>query len=248
MAAQIPLQLVQPIRYSSGSFLVHRGVADLVTSVEALSYQRVFSLSYIQGAQKSGKTHLGVYLVGHLQSRGRSARMVASEGVADWYAHGFDGEPLQEGETIVIDDGDIFLEKISKSSQSGIFMDLTEQLYRVDGTLVILGACGPENLACSKQIKSRLNSGLHLVMGGPAEADLDMLLNIITKQRGLQLTESKRSYLLRRVTRTLPALVECVEKVEEPGDFSSSRTSFTILADAVAQEDATLPLFERKIA
>ena len=110
MAAQIPLQLVQPLRYSSGSFLVHRGVADLVTSVEALSYQRVFSLSYIQGAQKSGKTHLGVYLVGHLQSRGRSARMVASEGVADWYAHGFDGEPLQEGETIVIDDGDIFLE------------------------------------------------------------------------------------------------------------------------------------------
>jgi chromosomal replication initiation ATPase DnaA len=248
MAAQIPLQLVQPLRYSSGSFLVHRGVADLVTSVETLSYQRVFSLSYIQGDPKSGKTHLGVYLVGHLQGKGRGARMVASEDVADWYAQGFYGDQLQEGETIVIDDGDVFLEKISKSSQSGIFMDLTEQLHRVDGTLVILGTRPPEEIACTKQIKSRLNSGLHLVMGGPAETDLDKLLNIITKQRGLQLTESKRSYILRRVTRTLPALVECVEKVEETGDFSSSRTSFTILADAVAQENATLPLFERKTA
>jgi chromosomal replication initiation ATPase DnaA len=83
-------------------------------------------------------------------------------------------------------------------------------------------------------------------LDGPADAELDSLLNLITKQRGLQLSDSKRTYILRRVSRTLPALVECVEKVEETGDFSSSRTSYTVLADALSQESENLPLFDRK--
>lgn len=248
MASQLPLQLVQPLRYSSSTFLVHRGVGDVVASVETLAYQRVFSLAYVQGAPKSGKTHIGVYLVGHLQEKGKAARMISREEMAAWYSSGFDNQPLQQGETIVIDDGDIFLEEISLRSQSGIFMDLTEQLRQVDGTLVILGSLAPEKIAATKQIKSRLDSGLHLVLEGPAEEDLDALLNHIAKQRGLQLSESKRSYLLRRVVRTIPALVECVDKVEDTGDVSAPRTSFNVLADAVSQESTNLSLFDRKTA
>lgn len=240
--------MVQPLRYASNTFIVHRGVRNVVASIETLAYQRVFSLAYVQGAPKSGKTHIGVYLVGHLQEREKPARMVSREDMAAWYSSGFDGQPLKQGETIVVDDGDIFLEEISLRSQSGIFMDLTEQLMRVDGTLVILGALSPEKIASTKQIKSRLDSGLHLVLEGPAEDDLDALLNHISKQRGLQLSESKRNYLLRRVGRTIPALVECVDKVEDTSDFSAPRTSFNVLADAVSQESTNLPLFERKTA
>ena len=248
MTAQMPLQLVQPLRYSSGLYLAHSGVKKLISSIETLAYQRVFSLAYVQGTAKSGKTHLGVYLVGQLQNLGKPARLVAGIDLPEWYAAGFGGEPLQEGETVIIDDGDLCFEEISKNRQSGIFTDLTERMLQIDGTVVVLGARSPEELACSQQIKSRLNSGVHLVIGGPAESELDGLLNLITKQRGLQLTESKRSYLLRRVTRTLPALVECVEKVEDTGDLSSSRTAYNVLADAVALEPVTLPLLDRKIA
>jgi chromosomal replication initiation ATPase DnaA len=127
-------------------------------------------------------------------------------------------------------------------------MDLTEKLSQVDGTLVVLGSSSPEKIECTKQIRSRLNSGLHLVLEGPADDELDSLLNFITKQRGLQLSDSKRAYLLRRVARTLPALVECVEKVEETGDFTSSSTSFTVLAEAVSHETENRPLFDRKKA
>ena len=243
MVAQLPLQLVQPLRYSSNAYLVHRGVADVATSLVTLAYQRIFSLAYVQGAAKSGKTHTGVYLVGDLTEKGKPARLIGREDVAEWYASEFRSKPLKNGETIVLDDGDRLLEEISQSNQSGIFMDLTEQLSQVDGTLVILGAASPEKISCTKQSRSRLNSGLHLVLEGPADAELDSLLNLITKQRGLQLSEAKRSYILRRVARTLPALVECVEKVEDPRDFSSTRTSFNVLADAVLQESENLPLF-----
>jgi len=246
MGAQLPLQLVQPLRYSSSAFLVHRGVVNVITSLVTLAYQRVFSLAYVQGASKSGKTHTGVYLVGHLKERRKPARLLGRDEVAAWYQSEFRAQPLREGETIVLDDGDLLLEDLSRNNQSGIFMDLTEQLSQVDGTLVILGSVGPEKIECTKQIRSRLNSGLHLVLEEPADAELDTLLNLITKQRGLQLSDSKRGYLLRRVSRTLPALVECVEKVEETGDFSSASTSFTVLADAISQESDNLPLFDRK--
>jgi chromosomal replication initiation ATPase DnaA len=246
MGTQLPLQLVQPLRYSSNAYLVHRGVADLVSSLVTLSYQRVFSLAYVQGPLKSGKTHTGVYLVGHLTEKLKPARLIARDEVAAWYESQFYSQPLREGETIVLDDGDLLLEELSRKNQSGIFMDLTEKLSQVDGTLLVLGSANPENIECSKQIRSRLNSGLHLLMEGPADAELDSLLNFITKQRGLQLSDSKRGYILRRVSRTLPALVECVEKVEETGDFSSASTSFTVLADAVSQETENLPLFDRK--
>jgi len=246
MGTQLPLQLVQPLRYSSSAYLVHRGVADVVSSLVTLAYQRVFSLAYVQGAPKSGKTHTGVYLVGHLKERCKPARLLGRDEVASWYESESRSRPLREGETIVLDDGDLLLEDLSRNNQSGIFMDLTEQLSQVDGTLVILGSVGPEKIECTKQIRSRLNSGLHLVLEEPADAELDTLLNLITKQRGLQLSDSKRGYLLRRVSRTLPALVECVEKVEETGDFSSASTSFTVLADAISQESDNLPLFDRK--
>jgi len=246
MGAQLPLQLVQPLRYSSSSYLVHRGVADIVASLVTLAYQRIFSLAYLQGAAKSGKTHTGVYLVGALTEKGKPARLIGREDLAEWYASELRLKPVRNGETIVLDDGDRLLEEISQSNQSGIFMDLTEQLSQVDGTLVILGAVSPEKISCTKQIRSRLNSGLHLVLEGPADAELDSLLNLITKQRGLQLSEAKRSYILRRVARTLPALVECIEKVEDPRDFSSSRTSFNVLADAVSHETEDRPVFDLK--
>lgn len=246
MVAQIPLQLVQPLRYSSNAYRAHKGVVDLVASLETLAYQRVFSLAYVQGGAKTGKTHLGVYLVGRLTQKGKPARMVSREEVSEWFATELRSEPLRHGETIILDDGDVLLEEISRTNQSGIFMDLTERLIQADGTLVILGAVAPERIACTKQIRSRLDAGLFFGIDAPTESDLDPLLDLITKQRGLQLSESKRGFILRRVSRTLPALVECIEKVEDPRDLSSPRTSFNVLSEAVCNQPDISPVADRK--
>lgn len=236
MVAQLPLQLVQPLRYSSNAYLVHKGVVGLVASLETLSYQRVFSLGYVQGGPKTGKTHLGVHLVGALTHKGRPARMVSREEMAEWFATELRSQPFRQGETIVLDDGDLLLEQISRTNQSGIFMDLTENLIQVDGALIILGGAAPEKIACTRQIQSRLNSGLFFGIDAPADSELAPLLDLIAKQRGLQLSEAKKGFILRRVSRTLPALVECIEKVEEPRDLSAPCTSFNVLSEAVYQQ------------
>lgn len=240
MASQLSLNLEQPLRYSSNAYLLHSGVAGVITSLVTLAYQRVFSLAYVQGGPRAGKTHTAVYLVGHLKAKNKPARMFSGDELLTWHAEELTREPLQYGETVVIDDGDLFLKEISKGGKSGVFMDLMERLLQVDGTLVLFGVESAEKLGATRQIQSRLSSGLYLSLGDPVEAELDSILNFITKQRGLQFSEAKRSFILRRVARTVPALVDCVERVEGVAELSSSPTSFTSIAGALAPDSAPL--------
>lgn len=230
MVAQLPLSLSQSIRYSSAAFVEHAGVREAVATVEKLASARGFSLIYLIGAKGAGKTHLAVYLVGKLQHE-RAARLVAGQDVAAWFTDELPEAPFEGGEVLVIDDADIFLEM---NGSSGLFVDIVERLANADGTLVLLGSKLPEKIGCGAQAKSRLASGLHIVLGNPQDADLDTLLDLMTKQRGLQLKESKRSYILRRVTRTLPALVECVEKLDDGADLAPLSTSFQALSGALS--------------
>jgi len=234
MSAQLPLSLSHSVRYSSASFVEHAGVRSTIVTLKALSAQRGFSLAYIMGPKGSGKTHLGVCLVGKLhEEQGRDARFVSGRDLAEWYAQELLERPFQGGEVLVIDDADRALEELAQGGEPGIFVDIVERLANADGMLVLLGASVPERIRCGSQASSRLSAGLHFAIGDPQDADLDGLLDLMTKQRGLHLTESKRSYILRRVTRTLPALVACVERLEKGGDFESPSTSFELIAGAI---------------
>lgn len=230
MVAQLSLSMSQSIRYSSAAFIEHAGARAAVSAVEKLAPTCGFSLIYIVGEKGSGKTHLAVYLAGKLQAD-HAVRLVAGGDFLRWAVDELPEAPFEQGEVLLVDDADLFLEC---RGTSAAFVEAVERLVNASGTLVLLGAKLPEQLTCAPQCKSRLAAGIHLALGNPQDADLDTLLNLITKQRGLQLRESKRSYILRRVTRTLPALVECIEKLDEGRDIGSLSTSFQALSGALS--------------
>jgi DnaA family protein len=235
MAAQIPLKLEQALRYSSASFVLHAGVNSVVHAVMTISRKKIFSSIYIQGAPATGKTHLGVYLVGAVRQEGRSARMISGAELSDWLGSVLPHEPLLPGELVILDDADSHLESASAKKEEGLFVDLVERVSAVSGILVLLGQKHPESLRCSQQARSRLAAGMVLSLGDPAEESLDTILDSVAKQRGLALSEAKRGYLLRRVGRTVSGLVECVARVEEGAlDSVSTSTSFEVLSEAVA--------------
>lgn len=233
MSAQLSLQLEHPLRYSSASFVTHAGVATVLSTLLALSSKNRFSLVYVQGSAHTGKTHFGVHLVGKVRDAGRAARLIAGPELADWFSRDLPIDPICPQELVVLDDADLHLEGAKKQREEGLFVDLAERVFTASGTLVLLGAQPPEAVRCSKQAKSRLVSGMHLVMGDPQDEVLDTILDAITKQRGLLLTESKRGFILRRVVRTVPALVDCVNRLEETGEGATLSTSFNLLAEAV---------------
>lgn len=235
MAAQIPLKLEQSLRYSSAMFVLHAGVRSVVHAVMTLSRKKIFSSVYIQGAQATGKTHLGVYLVGAVRQEGRCARLISSSEFSEWAANTLPHDPLLPGELVVLDDADVHLESARAKKEEGIFVDLVERVNAISGTLVLLGQKAPESLRCSKQAGSRLAAGMVFSVSEPEEELLNAILDSIAKQRGLALSEAKRGYLLRRVGRSVPGLVECVARVEEGAlDSVHSSTSFEVLSGAVA--------------
>jgi DnaA family protein len=205
----------------------------VLSTLLALSSKSRFSLVYVQGAAQTGKTHLGVHLVGKVRDAGRAARLIAGPELAEWFAKDLPTDPIHPRELVVLDDADLHLEGAKKQREEGLFVDLAERVFAAAGTLVLLGAKQPEAVSCSKQAKSRLVAGMHLVMGDPQDDVLDTILDAITKQRGLLLTESKRGFILRRVVRTVPALVDCVNRLEETGEGAPLSTSFNLLAEAV---------------
>lgn len=233
MTEQLSLELVQPLRYSSSAFFVHTGVGDIVRTVATLSDKRRFSVTYIRGERCSGKTHLGVYLVGRHQERNGRARLIAGSSLATWFSEELPGAPIQAWELVVIDDSDLCL---GEGVCQGMLVDLIERISRQKGSLVLIGTADPEAIPTSPQLRSRLNAGLYLAIGGPKETELDPLLDLITKQRGLQLSESKRAYVLKRVERTIPALVDCVERVEDGASVGDASTSFLKLSEALTVE------------
>ncbi len=230
MTEQLSLELLQPLRYSSSAFFVHTGVSEVVRTMMALAGKRTFSMTYIRGERCSGKTHIGVHLAGKYQDRNGRARLVAGVSLAKWFSDELPGAPIHPWELVVVDDADRCL---STATCQGILVDLIERVARQKGAVLLLGSADPETIQTSPQLRSRLNAGLYLTLGGPKEMDLDPLLDLITKQRGLQLSEAKRAYILKRVERTIPALVDCVERVEDGACFGDASTSFHKLSEAL---------------
>jgi len=221
MTEQLALGLVQPLRYSSSEFLAHAGVSQVIDTVMKLSGTRSFSITYIQGEKGCGKTHLAVHLIGRYQERKGWARLVVGGSFATWFSEELSNVAIRPWELIVIDEADRCL---GDEGCHGMLVDLIERIARQKGSLVLLGSPNPQSITTSPQLTSRLNAGLHLLIGDTPEEDLDDLLELITKQRGLQLTPAKRAYVLKRIKRSIPALVECIESLErQPMAINSFR-------------------------
>ena len=96
-------------------------------------------------------------------------------------------------------------------------------------------------MQCDDHIMSRLRAAVELRISKPAEKDLDSLLLTVAKQHGLFLSETKRSYILKRADRSIPGLVACVRKIAEGRDEISAlanwtSTSFTVLSEALVTQ------------
>jgi len=230
MKTQLTLTFGETLAYSSETFVAHSGVREISETLVTLAAERRFALVYIHGLTNSGKTHLSVYCAGLLQSLGRAVDVVAPDAAKDWFIRSQLRKRSKPNSSLFIDDAERW---IANPDSEGGFTAVADAVLQAQGLLVLLSAVPASELHASVQIRSRLAAGVQLQIGSPEERDLDLILQAMSAQRGLKLTESKRRFILSRVTRTVPALADYMTRLYKTGQQSSSSTSFEVLASAL---------------
>ena len=234
MSQQIPLKLSQPIRYSPENFVVHAGVSESVNDIQGILEQKGFSLTTVVGEPKSGKTHFTVYLTDRARHLGREVVSVEGGLAQAWCGSITADTVIPHHGVLLVDDADAFLSGIVTSKSSGPFVDLVERCRRRDVAVVLFTSRDLEGVGCDDHVLSRLRAGMGIQMNHPSEDDLPAILDTMTKQRGIYLSESKRGFVLRRVERSIAGLLQCIDRLGEvPSGPHSSSTSFQVLSGVV---------------
>lgn len=230
--AQLTLNLASRLSYSAKGFLIHDGVRDLVGHLHTQIVSGRYSVSYVVGPARSGKTHLSIECAEECMKRGKLPRLVSGSELSCWAEEQQFGEHLGKDEVVLIDDVDQHLLQALPGA-SGTMVTLVETLRRRGLPLLLFSGTPAERLPCDDHIMSRLKPGLGFELKHPAEQEMSELITRMAHQRGIHLGERKLQFLLKRVRRDIPSIEEYLEKLSYLSDVLGKPVRFPLLGDAL---------------
>ncbi|MBX7143836.1 MAG: hypothetical protein K1X79_05245 [Oligoflexia bacterium] len=206
---QLKLHVTPRLAYNADNFLLHAGVRDVYEQLmHALSGPR-FSFHIAFGAVRSGKTHLSLKLADSLVRKGRFPRVVDGAELAQILS-----DPstslLREDDIYIVDDIDSYFTSVGPG-ESGPCVRFIEAA-RVAGTgLFFLSTTALEDFPCDAHILSRLRAAAHLDIRDPAEQDISRLIGIMSRQRGIALSDRQQDFLRKRLPRSVADIEEYLD-------------------------------------
>jgi len=227
---QLNLHIPPRVLYSAENFHAHAGVGPLIEACEALVPQEQFRLLFLSGTPRSGKTHLAVKLSDIFGQAGRYPRLVSGEEMPDFVARVETGRAADE--ILIIDDADRWLSHFGPGT-GGPFVAFIEQLRLARAGVVLLSGREIDSFSFDDHVRSRLLPATALRLGDPGEGDMAALIRLMSRQRGISLSERKIAFLVRRLQRSIAAIAEYMERVEHLADVLSEPVHFPILGDAI---------------
>ncbi len=234
MRRQIPLLLEQSLKYSAENFHFHEGIKPLLKAVDAATQKQGFSILLAVGGKQSGKTHIGVHCAEFINTSGRSTLWIEGAEVPGWWQREPDDDAIPWKGAVVVDDAHKLFEFLQKERNARPLADFIERCRRRRALLIMLSAKPLEVYKFDEQITGRIKTSSVFELGAPGDRDLDALLDLIARQRGVRLTAYKRSFLLKRVPRDISAIVDCLYRLEEKtASEVKATTSLSRLAEAV---------------
>ncbi len=227
--SQLSLNITPRHAYAPENFVPHAGVAGLLEHCASGPGHEKFFIAYLSGPRRSGKTHLSIRLAQELASRGLFPRLVeGSEFAALLRA------PVQwsSDDVVIVDDAHIYLSTL-RPGDSGPFVAFIEKLRVARAGVIIVSEHGLDDFACDEHVMSRLIPGKCAEIGHPQEADMASLVVVMGKQHGIQLTDRKVSFVLRRVGRTVASIEAYFERLIHLASVLGRPIKFPLLSGAV---------------
>ncbi|MCB0310032.1 MAG: hypothetical protein KDD42_02275 [Bdellovibrionales bacterium] len=212
---QLNLDLPLRLPYEPHNFLLHTGVKDVYKRLSALDL--LPHLIYVQAAPRSGKTHCAVALHDTLSVHGTVSLITAFDFAE--LLQGADTHNVLRCQTVLVDDADLYLGSLGEGDSGG-FVNFAEMFKLSNRRVLLFGSATFEDFQADEHVMSRLRGGEYLEIQDPGEAELPELLNLMLIQRGMRLSQTKRSFLLKRLVRNIPAIDQALNHLARDNQSS----------------------------
>lgn len=234
--SQLPLKMIPTLGYSPQHYVLHAGVSEIVSVVTQIAASGRFTVVWLRGTPRSGKTHLGVYLAGIAADRGRYPRCFEGIELADRISALSAEGNLRSDDFVLVDDCDRYLENISPG-MSGEFVAFVERARLLKVPLIFTATRSWSELDCDEHIKSRLAAGMTFEIGAPDEAAHEPLVRSMLKQRGLQFDARKIQFLIKRLGRSPSEIELYLSNLELLAETLGRGIDFPLLTDALPGDE-----------
>lgn len=236
MRKQIPLLLEHALRYSAEHFHLHAGIKGVCKAIAGATRSTKHSLMLVLGAPLSGKTHLAVYAAEVASTTGRETHFFEGSELLQWIAANPHENPYEgavsHNSAFIVDDTDRLFQHIWQRGTSALLVDFIERCKAQQALLIFFVPKAITNYNLDSHVLSQLRGAAEYEIGAPHLSDIDPLLDLIARQRGVLLTPFKRTFLTKRITQGIPEIVECLSRLTETtASERKSSTSLTRLAE-----------------
>jgi len=233
---QLSLNITPCVSYDPEHFVVHHGVKEVLNAAgvfltESSGAVPCFQILFVQGAGRTGKTHLSIYLSDLLAKAGRYPHLV--EATKDLkLSEILVGRQLTPADTFIVDDAEDYL-AAQQPGMSGDFVSFIEALRVLGAGVILLSSQAPEAFPCDEHIRSRIFPGVGPLLTAPLESEVPLLLGALAHQRGIALTDRKIEFLERRLPRDIEQLEAYLDRVQYISHITGKPVRFPILGDAL---------------
>ena len=232
MSSQLALKMVTRLPYSPENFVIHGGVRAAFEDACAIMQEPCYAMLWIEAAKRFGKTHFAVRLSLEASKRGLIPRLLEGKELIDWLDNREAHAPISSNEVFIIDDAQEYFSTVLPGN-SGKFVGLVEDLRIKNAKIILLSSERLDSMPCDQHIMSRLRAAYHSQFLTPEESDLPKLVNALTRQRGLSLTEARLEFVAKRMRRDIEFLETYLDRVTHLSGVLNRSVTRPLLADAL---------------
>jgi len=230
---QLCLNIIPRLSYVPENFVLHSGIHCVVEEIMQLVLAQKFRFFLIYGGSRSGKTHLSLYLAQCLAESGAFPVLLEPEEIFGWHPN--TGKEIDQDSVVIVDEAEKYL-ALLRQAGSGSFVQLYEHCRKLNARLVFL--CHDEGIVAGldDHAMSRIATAHSFNLAPPDSAELLLLVKMMARQRGLDLSNRKQSFLVRRVGRDIESLEKYLNRLVFLSQVLDKKMHFSLLNDALLEE------------
>jgi len=230
---QLCLNIIPRLSYVPENFILHSGTRCVVDEVTELVLAPKFRFFLIYGEPRSGKTHLSLYFAQCISQRGVFPVLLESEEIFEWHPDA--GKEIDQDSVVIVDDAEKYL-ALLKRVGPGSFVQLYEHCRKRNARLVFL--CRDESVfpGLDDHAMSRIATAHSYHLAPPDGTELPLLVKMMARQRGLDLSSRKQGFLVRRVGRDIESVEKYLNRLVFLSQVLDKKVRFSLLSDALLEE------------